>query len=418
MCGVGTCGRPGHRLKYKPKQKAAKAATPQFLSHFTLARPRPPPPKYRLPLAPVGLLARALACSSPLPPACRVLRETVITVTLAVVCYSTAASRYDGRVVLVSLGVAEDPAPPPPPSPPPPSSKTPHRTPNTGAGGAARDFEIATECEEDEEVELLQAETNAEIQEASENNSLLHEGVGGEAEEADAVATTAAARPLTATRRADVYVARRVVARWRAFVAERKGVLLFRLLDRQRDLFFEVLQRLDPTARTMLSQVGRPWLAAVLASGLWRAGKTEGVPLKLEEFCGSIGQLAWARANGCPCVRRTCSFVAGVGHLAVLQWAREHGCQWSSSTCTAAARGGHLAVLVWARGQDCPWGTDACDEAAQAGHMEVMQWAREHSATWNENWVRRCAAKGGHEERLESWLAEHGVVYAPRAGLW
>jgi hypothetical protein len=31
-----------------------------------------------------------------------------------------------------------------------------------------------------------------------------------------------------------------------------------------------VLERLDPMARTMLAQVGRPWLAAVLASGLPR----------------------------------------------------------------------------------------------------------------------------------------------------
>ena len=31
-----------------------------------------------------------------------------------------------------------------------------------------------------------------------------------------------------------------------------------------------MLERLDPMARTMLAQVGRPWLAAVLASGLPR----------------------------------------------------------------------------------------------------------------------------------------------------
>ena len=42
---------------------------------------------------------------------------------------------------------------------------------------------------------------------------------------------------------------------------------LLDLLQKFPDLFVkEVLERLDPTDRTMLAQVGRPWLAAVLAS--------------------------------------------------------------------------------------------------------------------------------------------------------
>ena len=52
----------------------------------------------------------------------------MITVTLEVVCYSTAASRHDDRVVLVSLEVAEDPAPPP--------HDVPHRAPSAAAGSA------------------------------------------------------------------------------------------------------------------------------------------------------------------------------------------------------------------------------------------------------------------------------------------
>jgi hypothetical protein len=60
----------------------------------------------------------------------------------------------------------------------------------------------------------------------------------------------------------DADVARRVVARWRAVVAERKGVFLLRLLELS-DLFNEeVLKRLDPFDLTVLAQVGRPWLAA------------------------------------------------------------------------------------------------------------------------------------------------------------
>jgi len=75
--------------------------------------------------------------------------------------------------------------------------------------------------------------------------------------------------------------ARRVVARWKAFVAERKACPLLDpepplldLVERHPDLFgAEVLNRLDPADLTVLAQVGRPWLAAVVASGLPRAGK-------------------------------------------------------------------------------------------------------------------------------------------------
>ena len=58
-----------------------------------------------------------------------------------------------------------------------------------------------------------------------------------------------------------------------------------------------VLERLDPTA--MLARVAKPWLAVVLANNLPRAGKGGAVPLKLEDFVGSVERLAWAKANGC-----------------------------------------------------------------------------------------------------------------------
>jgi hypothetical protein len=48
----------------------------------------------------------------------------------------------------------------------------------------------------------------------------------------------------------------------------------------------EILQRLDPADRAVVAQIGPPWLAAVVASGLPRAGKTEGVPLKIKDFVG------------------------------------------------------------------------------------------------------------------------------------
>jgi hypothetical protein len=67
--------------------------------------------------------------------------------------------------------------------------------------------------------------------------------------------------------RADVDVARRVVSRWRAFVAKRKRVLLLRLLQELPEVFAaEVLGRLDPIDRTMRALVGRPWVTEVLAS--------------------------------------------------------------------------------------------------------------------------------------------------------
>jgi len=160
--------------------------------------------------------------------------------------------------------------------------------------------------------------------EASELNTLLQEEGCEEAAEADATAAaSAAARPFTATLPADVDVARRVVARWRAFVAERKGVMLLRLLALP-DLFeHEVLKQLDPVDRTMVAQMGRPWLAAVLASGLPRLPKVLTVRLRLRKFCTSAERLAWAKANGCP-------------------WGDSLSLMWWDSPCALAAAGGHL----------------------------------------------------------------------------
>jgi len=92
-------------------------------------------------------------------------------------------------------------------------------------------------------------------------------------------------------------VARCVVARWRALVAERKGGLLLRLLQElPEDLFTEeVLKRLDSFDRTMLAQVGRPWLAAARASGFSRLPEGVTVRLRLREFCTSAPSSGWRR---------------------------------------------------------------------------------------------------------------------------
>jgi len=104
----------------------------------------------------------------------------------------------------------------------------------------------------------------------------------------------------------------------------------------------EVLQQLDPTDRTMLAQVGRPWLAAVLASGLPRLPRGVTVRLGLWEFCMSVERLAWAKANGCwwgvpnyDGSNNTCALAAEGGYLAVLRGAREHHCPWNAATCEA-----------------------------------------------------------------------------------
>ena len=42
------------------------------------------------------------------------------------------------------------------------------------------------------------------------------------------------------------------------------------------------------------------------------------------------------------------------GQLAVLQWARAEGCPWDKRTCSNAKESGHLAVLQWAQAKGCP----------------------------------------------------------------
>ena len=222
--------------------------------------------------------------------------------------------------------------------------------------------------------------------EASEFNTLLQAGGSGEAEETGAAAAAAdAARPLAATTFAEEDVAQRVVARWRALVAERKPCPLLDLFQAVPDLVVEeVLKRLDRVDLTMLAQVGRPWLAAVLASGLPRLPKGVRVRLRLVEFCTSAERLAWARANGCPWGAskfwngsdNPCALAALGGHLEALRWAREHDCPWGSLTCERAAWRGQLAALQWARAHGCEWDKDWCDDVSRA-HPDTLAWVRQ-----------------------------------------
>ena len=192
--------------------------------------------------------------------------------------------------------------------------------------------------------------------EASELNSLHQEGGREEAGEPDAAAVAAVSRPLAVTPPVDAHVARGVIARWRAFVAERKGLFLLRLLALPDLLEQEVLKWLEPVDRTMLAQVGRPWLAAVLASGLPRVPKGSTVRVKLKEFCTTVERLTWAKANGCPWGlserswwTNPCALAAGGGHLDTLQRARQHDCPWDAETCRWAAQGGYLEAGAYTR---------------------------------------------------------------------
>jgi hypothetical protein len=171
-----------------------------------------------------------------------------------------------------------------------------------------------------------------------------------------------------------------------------KGLLTYpspvigRLFDQLPYVFAaEVLPHLDPADRAAVAQVGPLWLAAVVASGLPRAGKSAGLPLKLNEFVGSVHRLAWAKEIGCPWNTRTCALAAAGGHLAVLKWLREHRCPWDSSTCAAAAEGGYLEVLQWLWEHHCPWSPETCNQAAGGGHLEVLHWARAHGCPWDED---------------------------------
>ena len=77
---------------------------------------------------------------------------------------------------------------------------------------------------------------------------------------------------------AGMAVARSVVARWRAFVAERKACPMLDLIHRHPDLFQkEVLERLDPADRALLGQVDSSCRAAVVASDLPCAGTRVGM---------------------------------------------------------------------------------------------------------------------------------------------
>jgi len=181
----------------------------------------------------------------------------------------------------------------------------------------------------------------------------------------------------------------------------------------------EVLSQLDPTDVAMFARVGSASRAAVVASGLPRAGANGDAPLEKDDFVGSVERLAWARDNGCPWNAWTTALAARTGRVEVLRWAREHGCDWDERTCAEAAEDGHLEVLKWALEHGCPWVEvdeddaayimNCCACAAMGGHLEVLKWLREQDCPWDE---QTCAgaARGGYLAVLK-WAREHGCPW-------
>ena len=76
-----------------------------------------------------------------------------------------------------------------------------------------------------------------------------------------------------------------------------------------------VLARLDPTDLALFAKAGPEARAAVVASGLPRAGVPGGVLLEVKDFVSTVELLAWAKEKGCPWGTRTCALVARGGHL-------------------------------------------------------------------------------------------------------
>jgi hypothetical protein len=58
-----------------------------------------------------------------------------------------------------------------------------------------------------------------------------------------------------------------------------------------------------------------------------------------------------------------CARAMQFGHLEVLKWARTNGCPWDKETCTFAAAEGHLECLKWAHTNGCPWDKETCSTA-------------------------------------------------------
>ena len=206
-------------------------------------------------------------------------------------------------------------------------------------------------------------------------------------------------------------------------------------LDLPEVLELEVLARLDAHDRAMFARTCRGARAAVLASGLPRAGALhENPPLHASRAVDTLAMTRWALDNGlpshwrvaehaaaagnlpalrllrdraCPWNWRACAAAAQGGHLDVLRWAVDNGCAFPwDVVCAFAALGGHVDVLRWARDRGCPWDEETCASAAEGGHLHLLRWARAMGCPWDRETVV-MAEKNGHA-RVAAWARDNG----------
>ena len=116
---------------------------------------------------------------------------------------------------------------------------------------------------------------------------------------------------------------------WRDGLITHPSPLLGRLLEEMPGfLAAEVLSRLDPVTRTMIAQVGRPWRAAVVASGLPRANGF--VRLRLREFCAR----SHFSTSSCPPFAAAEHVPSSHGHPCFHAHRSTSNCPFSAAPCT------------------------------------------------------------------------------------
>lgn len=177
------------------------------------------------------------------------------------------------------------------------------------------------------------------------------------------------------------------------------------LLTTTTDVFWAIMDLLDPTSLAFCSQVSKRWHTLVRARP--DASHRMKPAYQVERLLLTPTLLKWGWKHAPLGVRkRFCKTAAARGDLQSLQWLRiERAAPWDESVCAAAALGGHLATLQWARKTGAPWSAAVLRNAAKGGHFATFRWARRAKAPWDGK-VLRIAAKHG-SFRIFRWCFCH-----------
>ncbi len=177
------------------------------------------------------------------------------------------------------------------------------------------------------------------------------------------------------------------------------------LLTAIHDIFWTIMDLLDPTSLAFCRQVSKRWHALVRdrPTAQYRIRPM----YKVELLLMSPTLLEWGWKHAPLRVRRKfCKIAAARGDLQSLQWLRtERDAPWDEDVCAAAALGGHLDVLQWARKSGASWNAKVLQNAAKGGHFAAFRWARRERAPWDGK-VLRAAAKHGRFE-IFRWCFRH-----------